>query len=71
VFYEFYEAPDKSAFSAYSPATGKKYQMECRGQSVVSCTGGNGAEVRFPMSAVQVYTEKDARAYAATHDVGP
>jgi hypothetical protein len=71
VFYYFYEASPEREFPVYSPATGGTYFMSCAGESVVTCTGGNGAEVRFPMSAVRAYTEADARAYANSHDLGP
>jgi hypothetical protein len=70
VFYEFYEASPEREFPVYSPTTGATYSMSCAVESVVTCTGGNGAEVRFPMSAVRAYTEADARAYANSHDLG-
>jgi hypothetical protein len=70
VFYEFYEASPQRDFPVYSPVTGKEYQMHCTGESLVTCSGGTGAEVRFPMSAVRAYTESDARAYARSHDLG-
>jgi hypothetical protein len=70
VFYEFYEASPEREFPVYSPATGMSYQMHCTGESMVTCAGGNGAEVRFPMSAVEAYTESAARAYANSHDLG-
>jgi hypothetical protein len=71
VFYEFYEVQPERQFSAYSPATGKSYDVRCTGQSLVTCTGGQGAKVRFPLSAVSVYTDSDATAYASSHDLGP
>jgi hypothetical protein len=71
VFYEFYKASPQRDFPVYSPVTGKKYQMHCTGESLVTCTGGTGAVVRFPMSAVRAYTESDASAYANSHDLGP
>jgi hypothetical protein len=71
VFYEFFESQPERSFSAYSPTTGQVYEMGCSGGSVVTCSGGQGAQVRFPMSAVDVYTERDATAYASSHDLGP
>ena len=71
VFYEFFEAQPARSFSAYSPTTGQVYEMSCSGGSVVTCGGGQGAKVRFPMSAVDMYTERDATAYASSHDLGP
>jgi hypothetical protein len=70
VFYEFYENSPEPVFPVYSPSTGATYSMSCTVESRVTCTGGNGAEVRFPLSAVQAYTDAAARAYANSHDVG-
>jgi hypothetical protein len=44
--------------TAYSPATGNTYDIDCSTNGVtVDCSGGttNGAFITFPMSAVQVY----------------
>jgi hypothetical protein len=71
VFYEFFEAQPEPQFPVYSATTGKLYEVRCTGQSVVTCTGGEGAKVRFPMSAVRAYTEANATAYAGSHDLGP
>jgi hypothetical protein len=71
VFWEFYESEPARDFSAYSPATGESYQVHCAGEPLVRCTAGTGAQVRFPVSAVDVYTDRDAEAYASSHDVGP
>ena len=71
VFWTFYEARPEQVFPVYSPVTGKSYEVTCGGDSVVTCTGGAGAKVRFPMSAVEAYTERDATAYADSHDLGP
>jgi hypothetical protein len=71
VFWTFYEARPEQVFPVYSPATGKSYEVTCGGDFVVTCTGGAGAKVRFPMSAVEGYTERDATAYADSHDLGP
>jgi hypothetical protein len=71
VFYEFFKNSPLRQFPVYSPATGMKYQMQCVGESLVTCSGGTNAEVRFPMSAVLAYTQADASAYANSHNVGP
>jgi hypothetical protein len=70
VFYEYYESSEMAEFPVYSPSTGMTYQMSCTGDPMVMCTGGTGAEVRFPLSALLAYTESDARAYASSHDLG-
>jgi hypothetical protein len=71
VFYEFYESQPEREFPVYSPATGVVYDISCTGASTVTCSGGEGAKVRFPMSAVDMYTDGNAAAYASTHDLGP
>jgi hypothetical protein len=71
VFWMFYEARPEQVFPVYSPATRKSYEVTCVGESVMTCTGGAGAKVRFPMSAVEAYSESDATAYANSHDLGP
>jgi hypothetical protein len=71
VFYEFYKASPQREFPVYSPVTRMEYQMHCTGESLVTCSGGTNAGVRFPMSAVRAYTQADANAYANSHDIGP
>jgi len=70
VFWTFYEARPEQVFPVYSPASGKSYEVTCSGDLVVMCTGGAGAKVRFPLSAVETYTERQATAYANSHDLG-
>jgi hypothetical protein len=71
VFYEFFESQPDREFAAYSPTTGEEYDMTCAGASMITCRGGQGAQIRFPMSAVEIYTDDDAAAYASSHDLGP
>lgn len=58
-YWEEYEAYGEQSYtyvSAYSPATGKSYGMDCYLESgIVDCSGGNEAFVTFPMQAVRVY----------------
>ncbi len=58
-YWEEYEAYGEEPYtyvSAYSPTTDKSYGMECAlAYDFVTCTGGNGALVTFPMEAVRVY----------------
>ena len=71
VFYKYFESQPERAFSVYSPTTGVVYDVSCTGGSTILCTGGQGASVRFPMSAVEIYTDGAAAAYASSHDLGP
>lgn len=58
-YWEEYEDSGEQPYtyvSAFSPTTNESYGMECALESdVVSCSGGNGAFVTFPMQAVRVY----------------
>jgi serine/threonine-protein kinase len=54
--YESFGEQEYTYISAFSPTTSQSYGMECSLESdVVSCSGGNGAFVTFPMEAVRVY----------------
>jgi hypothetical protein len=72
VFYAFWKAwrSGHDSVAAFSPATQRSYAIRCTAGGTVICRGGDGAEVRFPMSAVRVYTATAARRYARTHDTG-
>ncbi len=58
-YWEEYEAYGEESFTyvvAFSSTTNETYGMECILESdFVTCTGGNGALVTFPMEAVRVY----------------
>jgi serine/threonine protein kinase len=58
-YWEEYEQLGEQPYTyvvAFSPTTHESYEMECVLESdVVSCSGGNGAFVTFPMEAVRVY----------------
>jgi hypothetical protein len=74
VFYEVWTsgamAPDTAYISAYSPATGREYDMSCplNGGTVV-CRGGDGSVVRFPEAALDAYGPGQARDYECAHEV--
>jgi hypothetical protein len=70
-FYEYWSSGEALSIRAYSPATRQSYRLKCRGGTTVRCTAGDGAEVRFPASAVWAYTDDQARSYAANADLGP
>jgi hypothetical protein len=69
VFYEFWKALDAGddAVIAYSPVTGRRYSLACTTGTTVVCTAGDGAEVRFPMSAVDAYDSSQAEAFRCGH----
>jgi hypothetical protein len=62
---------DDVRLSAYSPAAGHEFDLECTSrEGGVVCTAGDGAEVSFPQSAVDAYTLSQAKRYVASRDVG-
>jgi hypothetical protein len=68
-----YDSPgvfaDSSGLPAYSEAVDEMFTVDCGGDPVV-CTTSDGGYVTFPMSAVEVYTMRDATRYAASHETG-
>lgn len=70
VFYAYWNAGG-SDFQAYSPVSERSYDVRCSGGSIIACSAGDGAEVRFSAHAVTLYDEAQADAYAASHDLGP
>ena len=56
--------------SAYSPAAGRQFDLDCTSGQTVVCTSGDGSEVSFPESAVDAYSLAQAKRYVSTHDVG-
>ena len=62
---------DGVRLSAYSPAAGHEFDLECTpGEGAVVCTAGDGGEVTFSQTAVDAYTLSQAKRYVASHDVG-
>jgi len=57
---------------ASSPATGKTYSLTCpvAGGTIVTCSGGSGATVRFPVWAARVYYHPTASAPPSNESKG-
>jgi hypothetical protein len=71
VFYAYWQE-SSAAIRAYSPATGMTYRLRCDATGGrVLCRAGDGAIVKFSAASIDRYTSANARAYAASHDVGP
>jgi hypothetical protein len=70
VFYGYWSTGGAD-FSAYSPVSEQSYEMTCSDGATVICDAGDGAEVRFSMSAVSAYDQSQADSYASSHDLGP
>jgi hypothetical protein len=73
VFWSYWYAWEagESTFTALSPITEQQYDVSCVSGSVAVCRAADGAEVRFPLSAVRAYSAEQGDHYAATHDRGP
>src|SRR6185312_5846477 len=55
---------------AYSKAAGRMFYVDCSGANKIACRADDGGYVTFSAAAVSAYTIKNARHYAATHDLG-
>src|SRR5215207_9721567 len=55
VFWAYWHAWESgdSTFTAYSPVTQREYDVSCSSGALVICRAADGAEVRFPLSAVR------------------
>jgi hypothetical protein len=72
VFYEYWRGLEHDAganIQAYSPALERFLAVDCKDGERVECRTSAGAVVRFPLSAVQAYTAKNAAKYARGHTV--
>jgi hypothetical protein len=62
--------------NVYSPTTSQSYPLECElavVKSVVSCINDSAtsSQIAFPLAAILAYTQAEANAYAASHNLGP
>jgi hypothetical protein len=72
VFYEYWYSwtyYESAAFAAYSRAASEWFDMRCVGTATITCRASDRGEVRFPMSAVVAYTERNATTYSSKHKV--
>jgi hypothetical protein len=71
-FYEYWRSGRSDVIDVYSPATGRYHETECRETfSRVICTTADRGRVRFPVAAVDEYTDEQAAEYAEGADLGP
>lgn len=70
-FYEYWVAGQTSPVMVHSPAIGRALRTRCRsGVSRVTCSTGDGGRVRFPVVALEMYSDEQAADYASSHDTG-
>lgn len=71
-FYEYWTSGKAERIRAYSPATHRVFSARCTGHGdSVECATSDGGVARFARAAIDRYTQEQADAYAAGHDVGP
>jgi hypothetical protein len=72
VFWVYWTSGETSPISVYSPAVQISFRVRCADDGVgIACTGRDGSGVRFPTEALDAYSQSQADAYAADHDLGP
>jgi hypothetical protein len=71
-FWSYWTAKRADSFDVWSPASQSSFTMSCSSDGMqVVCAAADGGKVRFPDSAVAAYSQDQADAYAADHDLGP
>jgi hypothetical protein len=71
VFYEYWNHNGDGVITVYSPATHTTWQTYCTPDAgQVVCETDDGGVVKFSQSALANYSQDQADAYAASHDIG-
>lgn len=72
VFWHYWTSGGSDSHQVWSPATQSTFETTCRsdGEQVV-CTTSEDGVVKFPQTAVDLYSQTQANAYAYSHDLGP
>jgi hypothetical protein len=73
VFWTYWTSgQSSSALEVWSPAAQDSFTTTCESdRAQVVCTTNDDAAVKFPQAAVDRYSQTQADAYAAGHDLGP
>lgn len=72
LFWVYWTSGEASPISVYSPAVQRSFRVRCANDGArVACTGRDGSGVRIPVAALDAYSQDQADAYAANHDLGP
>jgi hypothetical protein len=73
VFWTYWTSGESgSPLEVWSPAAHASFTTTCEGSGAgVVCTTDDNAVVRFPQAAVDHYSQSQADAYGAAHDLGP
>jgi hypothetical protein len=71
-FWHYWTSDEASDLQVWSPAAHSTFDVSCTvDYSRVACTTADDGVVRFPLAAVDNYSQEQADAYAARHDLGP
>lgn len=71
-FYAYWTSQRASRIRVFSPATQRTFSVKCSvAGDDVKCTTTDGGAARFANAAVDDYSQAQADAYAADHDLGP
>jgi hypothetical protein len=72
VFWHYWTSGESGSLQVWSPATQSTFATSCEsdGEQVV-CTTSQDGVVKFPVAAVDLYSQRQADAYAGSHDLGP
>jgi hypothetical protein len=71
-FWTYWMSNQSRRLWVWSPAAKETFATTCEGDGVdVTCTTGDGGVVKFTQTAVDRYSDSQAAAYAAGHDLGP
>jgi hypothetical protein len=71
-FWHYWTSAESSALQVWSPAAHTTFEVACGADySRVVCTTPDDGVVRFPLAALDRYSQAQADAYAAGHDLGP
>jgi hypothetical protein len=72
VFWHYWTSGESGSLEVWSPATQSTFATTCQSDSQqVVCTTSDDGFVKFPQAAVDRYSQAQADAYAASHDLGP
>jgi hypothetical protein len=70
-FYAYFIGSGATTLRVYSPATGRTFTTRCsEGTATVTCRTADGGVVKFRQSAIAAYSDDQAGAFAAAHEVG-
>ena len=71
-FWHYWTSDEASDLQVWSPAGYSTFYVSCTADySRVTCTTTDDGAARFPLAAVDNYSQEQADAYGATHDLGP